>query len=399
MMTRTIRLLPVVSLFLLAAGSGCATRERTPDAILSDGALAYHMGVYLEGADTASPARTDTPGTAVRGGEPVSFRRSERDLLVELLLALEAPPDLFSKVSPIPASSRNQALEVAREKDADVLLVLGFRAPREFEDYERPLGWASLEVVCWLFGGVPSWFVPTVHYETRAHLSVEGIELASPTSRLTFPSEEGPSEEGSDSEPQGPGLTPADWREAVEAPRENVSLWDRSHPFDRPLDYVTTIFIPPMVLARGDPERLSEELTLDVIDDLGESLRATLRERLLKEEVRGLLSAVFVSPETGSTVESSSVSPRIALSNRGGGRIVALEVTTISNGGEPFQWEASPAELEELSSKIRARSTTVEYVLYDLPVSLPLKPGENEVKLRVRRDDDELLTRTAVFFR
>jgi hypothetical protein len=190
-----------------------------------------------------------------------------------------------------------------------------------------------------------------------------------------------------------------------------VSLWDRSHPFDRPIDYLATLLIPPMFLLPGDPDRLSLEIANDMTRDLGAKLVVSLRDRLLEAEPTRPLSVAFVSPDPLVPIESETILLRLGIASRAegagldaGGRIRALDVHRLSGEAEPFRWTMSRGAIEGLSRDLEAASKQPggaggRYTLIDVTDPIPLEKGQNTIKVRILREDGERVTRTMVYFR
>src|SRR5262249_34188341 len=152
----------------------------------------------------------------------------------------------------------------------------------------------------------PAWFVPTVAYRTDARVSVEGVDLHQKAVRGWYAALKGGAREGKEE-----SLPAFDWQESFESAAHNVSLWDRSHPFDHPLQYLSTIVVPPMALNPGDPVRLSTKLTDEIDWDWGERLSEGVRDHLLEEEAKNPLSIVFHSPLPRKPVLEDSIRLRI----------------------------------------------------------------------------------------
>lgn len=391
---------------VICAAAGCKTREIEPEKTFERGPLPYHVGVYLDLDSFHFPARPvlDTPpdsGNPVRAAaseEPtpppasIGFALAPEEFLEGVVAALVKDPTSASQVKVLAATSRARALQEAA--GLDVLLAVGLEARPEFDEHDWLWGWAGIEVVSWLFGGVPAWFVPTVDYVTEGRLKVDGLDLHSRA--------------GSD-------VSPFDWKETLESPRQNVSLWDRSHPFDRPIDYLATLLIPPMFLVPGDPERLSLEIANDMTRDLGAKLVISLRGHLLEAEPRRALSVAFVSPDPLSPIEGETILLRLGIASRdegpaggtgrgAGARIRALDVDRFSAGAEPFRWTMSRGAMEALSrdQEAAAKQSGGEgsgYTLIDVTEPIPLEKGQNSIKVRILREDGERVTRTMVYFR
>ncbi|HVR74278.1 MAG TPA: hypothetical protein VMT52_08100 [Planctomycetota bacterium] len=412
--SREARRAPLSTLLALAllvglvpcVGSGCKTREIDPERTFERGPLPYHVGIYLDLDSFQFPARpvvdsppdTDDAARAAASEESmppaarIAFALAPEEFLEGVAAALVKDPTSASQVKVLAATSRAQALEEA--SGLDVLLAVGLEARPEFDEHDWLWGWAGIEVVSWLFGGIPAWFVPTVDYVTEGRLVVDGLDLHSRA--------------GSD-------VSPFDWKETLESPRQNVSLWDRSHPLDRPIDYLATLLIPPMFLLPGDPDRLSLEIANDMTRDLGEKLVVSLRGHLLEAEPRRALSVAFVSPDPLASIEGETILLRLGIASRdeglagdtgpgAGARIRAMDVHRLSSGAEPFRWTMSRGAMEGLSRdlEVAAKESGAagsRYTLLDVTEPIPLEKGQNTIKVRILREDGERVTRTMVYFR
>lgn len=177
-----------------------------------------------------------------------------------------------------------------------------------------------------------------------------------------------------------------------------MSLWDRSHPFDRPLDYLLTIVVPPMVLAPGDRDRVSEELTGDLTADLSGQLSRALRRRFLDAERSRALSIAFLAPDPRGAVGEAALKLKLAVASRGKGRVAAFDVHRFAAGGKRFRWEMPRSDVQPLATGAAA-APAGGYFALDLPAPIPLEAGENTIKVRILRDDGETVTRTMVYTR
>ncbi len=360
----------VSSLLLLSA---CATGRDSVDAAQRRGPLPFHVGIYVATAEGLEEAALgEGPARGVR------FRLGASDLADALARELERSPRVVSLASPLSASSLEEAIEAARRENADYVVALDFRTAPRYDLYRRPLGWASLEIASWLFGGVPAWFVPTVHYVTDTTLEAKGLDPGGAVS----------------------GSPPASsWEETLKSESRGTSLWDRSDIRERPLDYVATIVVPPMLMTSGSPERLARELTDSTLLDVSGKLRECLRRRLTEVEENAPLSVVFLSPAPARRLDANSVRMRVAISSLDGGEIRAMDVIRLAEGAELFRWAAPREELARLSEGLRALAGTGGYFEYIVPSEIPLEYGENIVKVRFLLQDRRVLTRTAVYLR
>ena len=409
----SLRALEGALLLSVAVLWGCAGREHPAQEVLGSGPLPYHVGIFVdtESLELPSLAWSDAPAgeepnadvaeessPSQPAGAERSLPQPPADHRIRCLLSLEeltrrmAGPLRadFSKLTILPAGTREQTLLAARgaasrEGGLDLLLAVGFETKDEYRDYRRPGGWVVLEIVCWLFGGVPAWFVPTVEYATDSRLSLEGVDLGGKRVRDWW------------GRAAGDGVADLfDWKENLEAPAQNVSLWDRSHPFDRPLDYVSTFLVPPMVLVPGDPMRLSRELTGDIADELAEKLREAVRKRIVEQNAQAPLSLVFSSPRAGVILDSLTL--KLGISVHGQEKIKVFDVNRLASGSKTFRWVASAEDVTRLGQALESRRDPADYISYEVPAAIPLEPGENTIKVRALASSGELVTRTAVYY-
>ncbi len=347
------------------------------------------------GGTGGAPAAGD-PGLAPNVASPLS-RRAPRvhygldagALAASVARSISRDQRAVTAARVLAADNRLDALEAARKSNVDLLLAIGFETRPEYDEHAPTWGWGAVEIACWLFGGVPAWFVPSVEYLTESRLKVEVLDLHQGRVREWRPG----SATAAKAAPQ------FDWKKTLESHGHNVSLWDRSHPFDRPLDYALTLVAPPMVLNPGDPARLGAKLTAEQMSDLGRKLASTLKARLLDAESKAPLSVAFVSPDPRQGVEGESVVLRLGIASRGEARVRAIDVHRFAVKVQKFRWVMPPAQVEHLAEKLGALPAGGGYVSFDVPEAVPIAPGENTIRVRVLCDDGETVTRTMVFTR
>jgi hypothetical protein len=411
-----------LSVFVWMGTSSCSAPP-TPEMTFERGPLPYHVGLFVDvaklGFDAgAKPAATDgqldkapepdsprggsdgngggadasastpPPAEAGRAAPPVRvhYTLNAAEMAGSLARSLTDSTGAVSLARVLPAGDRVEAFRVAREQNVDVLLALGFETRPEYDEHHYSPAWGTLEVACWLFGGIPAWFVPTVGYATDARLKIEVVDLCQRKVR-----------------DWKPGATadapPFDWKTRLDSSDQSTSLWDRAHPFDRPLFYLLTLVVPPMIFNPGDPERLSTELTGDVMSDLGSKLGRALRAKLLEGESKAPLSIAFISPDPRDGLKGESMSLRLAVASRGEGRISRLEVHRFAPKAMKHRWFMTPEQVDKLARSLEALPPEGGYVSFDVPHQFPIEPGENVIKVWILRDDGEQVTRTMVFRR
>lgn len=350
--------------------SACASEERSVETAYREDPLPFHAAIYV-----ASAAGIDEATSSAESRRGVSFRIGASALADELARSLESPPGVVSVATVVSAANLDEAIDAARRESADCVLVLDFQTAEGYRDFERPLGWASLEILSWLFGGVPSWFVPTLQYVTNTTLEVRGLD---------------PAAEGS--------LAPA-WRETIASRTQGASLWDRSDIWDRPLDYVATIVVPPMLLASATPERLAGELTQSTILEVAEGLRDCVRRKLSDVEAAAPLSVAFLTPPPARRLDANSFRARLAISSLDGSGVRAMDLIRLAEGSELFRWQATREDLQRLNEGLKTAGSSGAYFEYAVPSEIPLAYGENVIKVRLLREDGRMVTRTATYRR
>jgi hypothetical protein len=364
------------------------------------------VGVFVERMSLGGQEANAVPRDLLTG-DTARYVWSSEEALERIAESLR-DPEIFSGVTVLAATTREEAIFEARRLHCDSVLALELETSSTYDEYERPGGWATLEVVSWLFGGIPSWFVPTVEYQTPSRLQAQRIDLGparAPGASAPSPGNGEGSGNGAftdgasaDGASGGDGGTPS-WRDGVEEIDRGTSLWDRSDPLDRPLQYLTTILAPPMVLPWGQGDRLSEELTSTVTADLGSKLNDLLRRRFLDDEGTAALSVLVLAPDPRAEAGDGAGRLRIAVSSRGPGRIVGLDAVRLAAGVPLLRWRAGTDDLAGLSEKLEARTDTSSYVELEIPEEIPLAPGENLLKVRVLREDRQLAQRTVFYTR
>ena len=145
----------LVSVAFLLLPLGCAGRQTPEDVAEEERPLPYQVGVYLD----TETLPYDLPQLDENGARIQYLARDEEILqMVEETLAGETP--VVTHVVVLEANTKEAALQEA--KGLDLLLGIGLDSPEEFTETSYSPAWATLEVATFVFGGFPSWFVPTV---------------------------------------------------------------------------------------------------------------------------------------------------------------------------------------------------------------------------------------------
>ncbi len=395
------------------AVTGCGSVPGTKESF-ARGPLPYHVCVFVDRealgfiagdaagdpAQASQPSRAARPAESERGGsngnggaavadpapapepEPVAkkiqYTLDAEAFAARVARAISSESGAVTLARVLEAPNRPDALRIAQGVNADLLIAVGFETRPEYTDRSWSPGWGVLEIGSWLFGGIPSWFVPSLEFSTLSRLKIEVVDLHQRSP-------------GEHAEPE------TAWKEDFNAPYQTVSLWDRSYPFDRPLDYLATIVVPPVVMNPGDPERVSQELTDDLTSELNDQFAVSLRNRLIESEKTALVSIGFLTPDPSRPVKADSIRLRVGIASRGPARVAALDLHRFVSGAEKFRWVMPKADVESLAKRLEELDAKGEYAELDVPDEIPIVAGENIVKLRVLRDDGLIVTRTMVY--
>ena len=346
--------------------------------------LPYSVGVYFDSRASSLPES----GSEAAALAAIRFQGTGREIAESLARTLTEYP-VASQARVVEAADRTEALGEARRNELDYVLYVGLKAPASYEGPSRPAGYVTLEIISWLFGGIPSWFVPTLNYRTETELSVNVVDM------------------------NDRGLQ-AWWRDSSQQPMAKVilhkvatkysalSLWDRSGFTDKPEDYALSIIMPPMFIHPADASTMSQLLTENVLDDLEEQMAEALRSLLVDLERKRPLSVIFNSPLPGASLSGEFPGLQLDVASRGGVSIQRLDLQLL--GSRPFRWAADAAELQRLNATLNAtRNATLAAgtdkprAAVNVPIRLPLVQGQNRVRVRLLREDGERLTRTVIY--
>ncbi len=357
--------------------AGCAGAEIHPDAAQERGPLPYHVGIYLdtERLPYRIPAGDDAETPKVR------YRGDDEALLGALKHVISIDNPIVSQVEVLSARNRSDAIREA--EGLDLLLAVGFETEDEYTEYSRSAAWGTLEVFTFIFGGFPSWFVPTVQFDAPANLTVERLDLHQSRVRRWL---------------NGGGDVPAfDSPASFSTSPQGSSLWDRTQ---ETTDFLLTIVVPPMVVAPGaSPNRLSGFLTEAVHSDLGAQLGESLRDQLLSEDWVKPLAVVFLTPNPLELVPGDEIDLELGIANRHGGRLRRLEIARLSPSVPAVTWRASDNELDALAREFAALKDQNEYVRLLVPTAIPVAGGANLVKVLMVHENGEQIRRTMLFIK
>jgi hypothetical protein len=340
--------------------------------------LPYSLGIFYDAAGGREPI-------GELGDSAVRLDLSRERLLKTVADALEIEYGVVAHTRILPARNLGEAL-VAGE-DLDFLMAVNLRAPPAYRRYSRPFATSALEIVAWLFGGVPAWFVPSVRYATEAELVVQVLDRSGSEARAWEVSRK-------DREAAAP--TPGfGFGMRIDSPAQSLSLWERSSLTKRPEDYLLTIVAPPMFVVPGDLRQASASLTEKVSADFTAQLAEALANRFSEDESN--LDLRVTDFEVVSDPASGSARVRFRLWSRAPATLAALatlEVRWAGASGAPTAWIAGAGALRGWNEALRAAPGGAIDV--DVPQDVAIKPGPNLVQVRLLLLDGGFLSRTAV---
>lgn len=332
--------------------------------------LPYNVGVVFDEQGSSFPEATET--TAPR------FLKSPGQVTEAVARTLVDYP-VVSRAAVLPAASRTEALRSARDGGYDFLIYVSLQAPATYEAPDRPWPMATLEVVSWLFGGIPSWFVPTLEYRTDTELEINVVDL---------------NDRKFHDRGAAADVRPNVDRLSVSAATSGVSLWDRSDILEHPGDYALSIIMPPMFIEAEDAAQTSQVISERVLEDLRERFAESVRSLFQRLERESPLRVVVRSPLPGAYLSGERPGLLLEVVSRGDSPVRRLDVQLV--GGRPFRWQPDADQLRQLNERL-ASPGGAGRGLVRCPVRLPFVQGENIVRLRVLLENGERLTRTVVY--
>jgi hypothetical protein len=341
------------------------------------------VGVYLEPTRTQLPAGTALPAADDPGaGSRLQFTRDEQDVLKKFASAMVGESALVERAVRLDAKGLADAIREGR--NYDLLIGVGFKTGGDYP-YEIRGDLATLEVFSWLFGGIPSWYVPTQEFD------VGGTEMALEITDMNHPSvRQWLADEAADLDaPPGP-----DFEIVAKIEKQGLSLNDRSALDDDMQDYLMTIVVPPMVVMADSSKEASKALTRKISTRLHDDLKEALRGRLVALEAASPLRVVIRRPAIdefgtfGFDLVSDQSAPLEALD--------VYRLASKASGAAPYRWVPTAAEIEQLD-KALASSDDGRFEV-ELSDPIQLAEGMNVIKVRVLRKDGVRTTRTVVVF-
>lgn len=340
------------AVFLVLAGlvlSGCSGGPRR---MPSNGStvLPYSVGVFLKASVTAP-----------EGAESI---------LETVCTALEADDAIVSRALALSSTTTADALREGRNMD----FLIGVRLKAE-EILPEPVvssGDAALEVLAWLFGGLPSWFVPTLEYPLTGEMELEVIDLNDRKVRDWLKLS---------GQPSVP--TPA-YKLRSSGGSRFLSLVDRSGGQEGLDNYLLSIVMPPMYVS-GDPEAVRDALNEEALAGFLGELLEELRGHLGRDEEERSLRVVFPAGLEGSSFAFDLVSAA---------GIRVLDLHRLAEETERYRWVLRGDELQRVNGILEREGRA----RVEVPGGIPLVVGKNLIKVRALRNDGTRISRTTVIF-
>jgi hypothetical protein len=366
-MTRLLFLGPAV-----IAMSGCTGTGTQDIDDFESRPLPYSVAVYFD--TQASKLPDPLPNENTIG--PPRFQWTPEEVALSVARALADEHRLVSSARIVRAGSRREALEDA--KNDELLIAVAVEAPEDFGDPERSWGWGTLEVGSWLFGGLGSWFVPTLSYGTKTRLTLRAVDVNEYA--MSEQSEEGNRPE----------------TVSVELERNSLSLWERDDISEEPGQYALTIVAPPMALRPGSTVAEGTAVTKATMSELETDALELLEESLVLRELAKPFRVGFVSPTPSSRLTAGATT-RVVLEivSKDNVGIDRLDLHRLAESTATYRWVASPERLDEIRRELEASKDG--RVRFEIPADLPLVPGRNTIKLRALRTDGVRSTSTVVY--
>ncbi len=349
-----VQLLPafyliVLALLVLPGCSGGGTPRSSSDSAV----LPYSVGVFLE--EQAGGAMDPLAAQAVLDAACSALQ--EDGAVVSRALAL---------------SSRTASAALREGRNMDFLVGISLQTETALPEPEVSSGAATLEVMTWLFGGIPSWFVPTLEYPLSGRMELAVFDLNDQDTRSWLKLTE-------------PASPPSPAHKLVSGGgSRSLSLVDRSDGAGAVDNYLLSIIMPPMFVA-GDPEMVRKVLNEEATSGFLEKLRNDLRTRLLRDEKDRTLRVVFPQASAGGAFAFDLFS-----SAPGGIRV--LDLHRIAEGAERYRWVLRGDELQRVNSLLEKDGQA----RVEVPGGVPLVAGRNLVKIRALRNDGIRVSRTVV---
>lgn len=349
---------------------GCAGSASRDADDLDSGALPFRVAVYFDERGSSLPVLS----TEEEPSPYPIFRWTGRDIAASIARSLVDDHELVSDAVVIEAPSQDEARQAAQ--NYEYLLLLSLEAPPNFAPPERSWGWGTLEVVSWLFGGIPSWFVPTVSYPTATHLTGHFVDMNEASA--------GTGEEA-----------PLDQNVFVRS--TSLSLWQRCAIGENPGEYALSLVVPPMVLRPEDKIAEGEKVTAELMEELGDEFARALRPALVERELERTFRVSFLEPAPGASVSGKFPRVLVAVTSQDSVPIAKLEVRRYATDVPTFRWVASEDRIAAINDQLVAEEGGGR-ARFQVPVELPLVPGRNVVRVGAVRNDGTRLTRTVVYF-
>ena len=316
----------------------------------------YSVGVFLKASAAREPA----------GAEAALGR---------ICAALESDDALVSRALALSSTTTSSALREGR--NLDFLVGVSLETEEVLPEPRISSGAAALEIVTWLFGGLPSWFVATHEYRLTGGMEFEVIDLNDQKVRAWLKLSA-----------ESPVPTPA-YKLRSSGGSRSLSLVDRS-PGDGAMDnYLQSIVMPPMYIP-GESAAVINVLNEEAVAGFLEELKGELRGHLGRDEKERPLRIIL----SGRSDPSTFAFELLSAADRLDPGLRVLDLHRLAEGVDRYRWVLRGEELvrvtQELEAKGRARSELAE--------GLPVVPGRNLVKVRALGTDGVRISRTVVIF-
>lgn len=349
---KTAPLFFVMVLLVLTGCSGGSVRNSSG----SSEVFPYSVGVFLKASAAREPA----------GAEAALGR---------ICAALESDDALVSRALALSSTTTSSALREGR--NLDFLVGVSLETEEVLPEPRISSGAAALEIVTWLFGGLPSWFVATHEYRLTGGMEFEVIDLNDQKVRAWLKISA-----------ESPVPTPA-YKLRSSGGSRSLSLVDRS-PGDGAMDnYLQSIVMPPMYIP-GESAAVINVLNEEAVAGFLEELKGELRGHLGRDEKERPLRIIL----SGRSDPSTFAFELLSAADRLDPGLRVLDLHRLAEGVDRYRWVLRGDELvrvnQELETKGRAR--------IELADGLPVVPGRNLVKVRALGTDGVRISRTVVIF-
>ena len=346
--------MPTSFLLVLAwlALSGCsAGPSRTPSG--GSAVLPYSVGVFLKAPSGGGAAPAEA-----------------KAVLETVCTALETDDAVVSRARALGSMVTAAALREGR--NMDFLVGVSLKTEEVLPEPEISSGAAALEVLCWLFGGIPSWFLPTLEYRLSGEMELDVIDLNHQKVRDWLKSSGGAS------------IPALDYKLRSSGGSRSLSLIDRSGGDGGFSNYLLSVIMPPMLVS-GDSKAVKSALNKEATAGFLRELKDDLRGQLGRDEEERTFRVIFPAGSRGGSFAFDLVSA---------GEIRALDLHRLAGKTKPWRWVLRGDELQRVNRVIEGEGRARIVV----PGELPFVAGRNLVKVRAMRNDGTRISRTVLVF-